>query len=165
MSFGLPMRTVLAGSDDFGPLQALREGFLNETAQTQLTVTLACAALLAATVAAVVRIASEKRRARLALRASYLRRATELLGLDRHTCGDLVCLAERAKLPCPAAMLLSPQNLAYAVNLARRCRPDPELEQRLDRLCRELFGTPLPDKPSATASQNAQAAGRVPGQQ
>jgi len=80
----------------------------------------------------------------------YLTLAVDLLGLSEQTRRDLRLIAQRAKLEQPAAMLLSPANLASAAARAFRPHDNPGLFERLEQLSRRLFGQPLPVPPPIT---------------
>lgn len=75
----------------------------------------------------------------------YLTLAVDVLGLSESDRRDLQRIARQAGLQQPAAMLLSPANLAHAAASAPEIDSDPELRERLDQLCLRLFETPLPD--------------------
>lgn len=81
-------------------------------------------------------------------RVDYLTLAVDLLGLSESDRRDLQRIARRAGLDSPAAMLLSPENLTRAVQLALPAENDPALHERLDDLCRRLFDVPLPQVPA-----------------
>ncbi len=80
-------------------------------------------------------------------RRDYLIEALRRLGLPRDERQLLKSLAARAALPQPAAMLLSPANLAYAF---RRLPPEHRnaaLYQRLNEIARGLYDKSLPEPP------------------
>ncbi len=78
-------------------------------------------------------------------RTDYLTLAVDLLGLSESDRRDLQRIARAAKLTQPAALLLSPMNLARAVALAPETAHDQELRGRLEQLCLRLFDAPLLD--------------------
>lgn len=78
---------------------------------------------------------------------SRLGEAARVLGLSGPERADVERVAQRARLPEPVAMLLSPANLAHAY--ARGFAETGEeqntgLRRRLDALSTRLFGQPLP---------------------
>jgi hypothetical protein len=78
-------------------------------------------------------------------RVDYLTLAVDVLGLSESDRRDLRRLARRAHLKRPAAMLLSPANLARAAAVTREIEDGDELRRRIEQLCVRLFDTPLPD--------------------
>jgi len=81
-------------------------------------------------------------------RTNYLMLAVDLLGLSESDRRDLKRIAKSAGLKQPAAMLLSPMNLARAAAATLATENDEELRGRVERLCVRLFDAPLP-KPRA----------------
>lgn len=75
----------------------------------------------------------------------YLTLAVDLLGLSESDRRDLHRIAQRAALEQPAAMLLSPTNLARAAAATLSVENDRELRARLDHICQRLFDAPLPE--------------------
>ena len=57
---------------------------------------------------------------------------------------DLRTVAAQAHLTQPAALLLSPANLAHALEAAQARQGDPQLRLRVDELSRRLFGSAPP---------------------
>lgn len=82
-------------------------------------------------------------------RIDYFALGIEQLELNREEVHDLRRIVDLANLANPASMLLSPANLAHAVSGVLAVTDDPPLRGRCDRLCRKLFGEPLPDVSSA----------------
>jgi hypothetical protein len=78
-------------------------------------------------------------------RNDYLTDAVDLLGLSESDRRDLQRIAKLADLAQPAAMLLSPMNLARAAAATPEIRNDRELRRRIERLCLSVFDAPLPD--------------------
>jgi hypothetical protein len=74
----------------------------------------------------------------------YLTLSVDVLGLSESDRRDLQRIAHRAGLEQPAAMLLSPANLAHAAAATLSVENDSGLRERLDRLCLRLFDVPLP---------------------
>lgn len=79
----------------------------------------------------------------------YFALGLEQLALNREEERDLRQIVDLANLTNPASMLLSPANLAHAANEALARTDDPQLRGRCDRMCRKLFGEPMPDVPAA----------------
>ena len=80
----------------------------------------------------------------------YLSEAFAVLDLDHAQREDLRRLAIRARLSEPVAILLSPANLAHALDRVLDGQDDPALRQRYNALSIELFGKPL-QKPARTS--------------
>ena len=74
----------------------------------------------------------------------YLTLAVDVLGLSESDRRLLKGLARAADLPQPVAMLLSPANLAAAVEHVDESPEGDKLRAGAESLCRRLFGTPLP---------------------
>jgi len=77
-------------------------------------------------------------------RVNYLTLAVDLLGLselDRH---DLETIARLAGLEQPAAIMLSPANLARALATTSAAPQYDRLRKRAEQLCLRLFNSPLP---------------------
>jgi hypothetical protein len=119
-------------------MELLRTGFYKELASNELIAYVAGAAALVALVI------GQRRRPKPVPRRDYLAEAVKVLGLTREERSDLLELAGRAHLSQPAAMLLSPANLAFALNRAPMDGPAGPLRNRLDALSRKLFGEGLP---------------------
>jgi hypothetical protein len=94
----------------------------------------------------------------------YLVSAIDLLGLGEDDRRDLLRLAAGAKLEQPAALLLSPANLADALRRSSDPPPEPELTLRMNQLSRRLFNVNLPPmappKPPPGSSPKPAAAPR-----
>jgi hypothetical protein len=138
------MTNLLADADWVTAMEALRRGFARQASDSNVPAVIL--ALLGLCVFVVVldqiyRLLQPRHRVR---RVDYLARAGDVAGLSRGQVRDLRWVAGRAGLCCPAAMLLSPANLACAVNVALRGDPRPALRRRLERLSLDLFGVSLP---------------------
>lgn len=81
-------------------------------------------------------------------RVDYLVLTIDLLGLSEDDRRDLQTVARHADLPEPAAMLLSPMNLAHAVGLAKQRLSDKTLERRMNDISLRVFEEPLPYVPT-----------------
>ena len=144
MILPVSIAAVLPELDQSEWAEALRRGFREETSETHfyivlIAVTVLCGVLL---VVRLLRRPSEG----AAVLIDHLVEAARRLGLSRAELQDLQNVARRARLPHPTAMLLSPANLAHAVQSALAQADDPSLRRRLDRFSRNLFGVPLPDE-------------------
>jgi hypothetical protein len=91
------------------------------------------------------RLFGRARRPAAAQRIDYLTPAVDLLGLSESDRRDLQRIARRAGLTHPAAMLLSPANLAQAAAPLLADDTDGELRRRIEQLCLRLFDAPLPE--------------------
>jgi hypothetical protein len=135
--------------DKLSRLNAMRQGFTDEnvadysTLIAWLFVIVAAAGLIAMS----VQVVSRLRRNGIP-QSKYLGEAMRVLALTKPEADDVRTVVRRARIEHSVSVLLSPANLARAVVLARKRKPDPELERRMDRLCRRLFGVDLPPKHS-----------------
>jgi hypothetical protein len=125
-------------------MEALRKGFNTELASNEMLVYIVGGVALIALVLLLSQIIGQRKRPKPAPRRDYLAEAVKVLGLSREERSDLLELAARARLPQPAAMLLSPANLAFALSRAPTDGPAGPLRNRLDTLARKLFGEGLP---------------------
>ncbi len=135
--------SLLAQIDHSEQLDALRRGFREETSQTHFTlVVVACLALIGVYV--IVRVCRGRHEEEeQAERVSHLAEGAHVLGLVQEELDDLRTVAGRVSMSHPAAMLLSPANLARAARAAQKGRADPALQARMDRLATKLFGKRL----------------------
>ena len=149
----LAIAAPLASLDRTSRLDAMRKGFGEQSSDhTQvIVVLLSVGALL--TITLIVALVVQRSRARCQRRAKYLRHAIRLLALNSAQARDVYVIANRAGLPRPTAMLLSPANLAHAVHHALLRKDNPRLRERLNRLSMSLFGCELPDVPDQDAAQ------------
>ncbi len=123
---------------------ALRQG-LEEGSSKDVNLTIMLW-LLAAVLLVFLLYALLRRRPRqhVARGTDYLAHGARLLGLDRAELRDLRTVAAQAHLTQPAALLLSPANLAHALEAAQARQGDPQLRLRVDELSRRLFGSAPP---------------------
>ena len=136
---GLP-----ASLDRAEKLRALRDGLGSGPPPTEhLYALVAAVAVLLALVVLLSLVSRRRRGGTRPGHADLLAHGAALAGLDRGELRDLRAIAARCNLSHPAAMLLSPANLAHA---ARHAEDDPHLAQRLKELSVKLFGTSLPDE-------------------
>ncbi len=151
---------ILAQRDQQSLLDSFREAFARGPAGNQLVLIIGGVLALIAFVWLWVRFLDREARARRT--PDYLTRAIDLLGFSEEDRRDLRTLARLARLPHPAAMLLSPENLAMAVRRGSGAQADPRLEARLRALSVRLFGEPLPGsiapaKPVRVTARGSQA--------
>ncbi len=138
------MTNLLAEADWVSGMEALRKGFARQASDSNVPavlLTLLGLCVLVVVLDQIYRLLQPRRRSR---RVDYLARAADVAGLSGWQVRDLRWVAGRAGLSCPAAMLLSPANLACAVHAALRGDPRPALRRRLERLSLDLFGVSLP---------------------
>ncbi|NLG44598.1 MAG: hypothetical protein GX547_15250 [Phycisphaerae bacterium] len=124
-------------------LELLRKGFHKELASNDLFIYVIGAVALIALILLLSQVIRQRQRPKPPPRRDYLLEAVKVLGLTRQERSDLLELAARARLPQPAAMLLSPANLSYALSRAAIDAPAGPLRNRLDALSRKLFGEGL----------------------
>jgi hypothetical protein len=132
-------------------LERLGSGFKGEAANNELFVFVVGAVVVLVVLLLALHYLTRKRESKAKARPDYLAAATRILGLTREERANLARLAARARWAHPAAMLLSPANLAHACHKGMPAAGDAELYRRVDALCRKLFDQPLPE---ATASPN-----------
>jgi len=150
---------LVAQLDRASRLGAFRQGLEEgSTKGGNLTLTLY---LLGATLLVILLYTLLKRRPRrhVARGTDYMAYGARLLRLDRSELRDLRTVATQACLTQPAALLLSPANLAHALGASQARRNDPQLRQRVDALSIRMFGSPLP-KPQQPPTDTASNAGR-----
>jgi len=99
------------------------------------------------------RLRSRERSQAQAIDDAYVRQAAAVLSLSGQTVRDLKRLAKTAGVSQPVALLLSPNNLLWAVRVAQQADADARLIARVDRVCHQLFGLSL---------QEADATARAP---
>jgi hypothetical protein len=134
---------LLAQIDEPEKLEALRRGFHQETSQTHFLGVFVAIAVLCG-VYLVVRICRRRPgRDDQLIRIGHLAESAHVLGLVQEELDDLRTVAGKASLSHPAAMLLSPANLAHAARAAQDGKMDPALQERMDRLATKLFGKRL----------------------
>ncbi len=133
---------LLAQARQQSLLDSFRESFAPGPAGNQLILIIGGALALIAFVWLWARYLDRDARARRT--PDYLSRAIDLLGLSEEDRRDLRALARLARLPQPAAMLLSPENLSLAMRRGLAEQSDSRLESRLRSLAVRLFGQSLP---------------------
>jgi hypothetical protein len=127
-------------------LESIRDTLSAGPERTELTVFLVGLAAFLLLILLAARFWGRERRPAPERRVDYLTLAVDLLGLSEADRRDLQRIARRAGLAHPAAMLLSPANLARAA-AALRAENDEELRARIEHLSLRLFDAPLPDIP------------------
>jgi hypothetical protein len=133
---------LLAQIDRPEALEDLRRGFQQECAHTHFVTVLAVLVLVGG-VFVVVWLCRRRPQEHVA-RVTHLAEGAHVLGLAEEELDDLRAVAGQASVSHPAAMLLSPANFAHAARAAQAGgKVDPELQERLDRLARRLYGRPL----------------------
>lgn len=90
------------------------------------------------------RIFGREGRDKLRAGPDMLALALDKLGLKGAERELLKTVARRANLAEPAAMIMSPANLKYALTLALSGGGDPAWRRQVERLSRQLFGEGLP---------------------
>lgn len=139
------MTTLLAQMTGYATedekIAALRDAFRVQQSAAELTVFwwLLLIAGVGGLAAIGLRLFRERREVRLARGVDYLAIAVELLDLSATDRRLLRLIVQRAGLPHPAAVLLSPANLAHAAECAGIGPRDNELYPRLQRLRDKLF--------------------------
>ncbi|MBK9127049.1 MAG: hypothetical protein IPM13_04535 [Phycisphaerales bacterium] len=105
------------------------------------------------------RLRSRERNQAQAVDDAYVRQAAAVLSLSGQTVRDLKRLAKTAGVSQPVALLLSPNNLLWAMRAAQQEAADAGLVARVDRLCHQLFGLSLQEADAtARAALTADAA-------
>ncbi len=148
MSTGLLGHLILAGSEDFARrLQPIQQGFHAEASDSNVFTILLILLGLAVLVVIMDQVYRTLAGRRPASLPDYLVQLGRVLGLSAADLRELRLLATRGKLPQPAASLLSPANLAYALQAAG-LGDNPRARGRLERICQTAFGVPLPHTPA-----------------
>jgi hypothetical protein len=152
---------TLAQLDQAGRLSAMRRGLSGETdQQSGWLILVGCAAAVGLLLMA-AKLARQGRRK--TPKTDLFHTALRRLELDRRARTDLKLVAQQSKWPQPTAMLLSPANLATAIDAALAQRNDPALRRRMDALAVKLFGQRLPTAeadPSAAAAHGTHTPAR-----
>lgn len=130
-------------------LDSIREALTTGPQREQVWALAASAAALLAVIALAARFLGQEKRPARSRASDYLTKAVDLLGLTERDRRALLRAAEHAELEQPAAMLLSPANLAWAASQAARAGAPPETASQFDHICRRLFDCPLPQVESA----------------
>ncbi len=136
------MNVLIAGSALLESLSRAR----NAGPDTREALLLLCVAgVFGLLVFLLARLSGQPRGAAVEVRTDHLTQAVDLLELSEGDRRDLQRITKAAELKQPAAVLLSPMNLARAAAAAMNDEPDQELRGRLEQLCLRLFDEPLPD--------------------
>lgn len=135
---------LLAGANWVSKLEDFSRGFSGQAAESNVAAIIFAACALCALVWLVDRLYRTRQRHPRTRSVDYLAYSARLLALGRRDLRDLRTVAVRARLSQPAALLLSPGNLAYAIHEAARAHDDPHLRERLNLLCVKLFDAELP---------------------
>ena len=129
-------------------LQGIRRGLNAEPAAGPWLALLIGALCLLALLVLAKKIHGRERLPNRQPQRDYLAEALKVLGLDQAERDELVRLARRAHLAQPAAILLSPGNLAAALERSPGGGGDAATRQRVNALSVKLFGQPLPEAPT-----------------
>lgn len=127
-------------------LRALRESFVEQSAQSDHTiafVVLGCAAVLAA-IGGVVLWRRSRRAEQVRTHTDIFSEAMQTLALTESDATLVRGIASAARLREPTAMLLSPMNFAVAVEGALSAGGDPRIRAHAESVSERLFGVPLP---------------------
>jgi hypothetical protein len=119
----------------------LRSGFTTELASNELIAFVLGGCVLVALLALGLPYLTRRRKAKVE-RPDYLVLACRVLGLSHAERALVRRMAAKAHLSEPAAMLLSPANLAYALERSSS-GGEPDARERVDALCIKLFSRPL----------------------
>ena len=141
----LPIDPPIPGLLASNPLLESISKALNTGPQAAESLLFACGAVaLALLVFLAARFLGRAPSDEMESRMDYLTLAVDVLGLSESDRRDLRRIARRAHLKRPAAMLLSPENLARAAAVTREIDNGEELHRRMEQLCVRLFETSLP---------------------
>lgn len=136
-------------------LESIREAFSTGPDRNEVLALLAGLAALIGVIAIGARFFDDDRKAAEKDSAQYLAKAIELLGMSEGDRRVLLRIADKADLEQPAAMLLTPANLALALDRAIAAGDSPEQTETVRRICVELFGCPLPPAPKMATGGGA----------
>ena len=148
MSPAAIMAGTLADMSLVSGMEKLGRGFKGQATDSNIPAVLLAVLALGVFVIMLDLVYGAWQRRPRARRVDYLDCGTRLLGLSFRERHDLKTLARRARLPHPAAMLMSPANLAYAVEQATQTRNSRALRRRANSLSKRLFGVALPGVPT-----------------
>lgn len=142
---GTFMLSILATDSVQQDLEKLRQGFLERPSGEQQLEFWGYVLAFLSFVAICVKIAMRKPGApKPPKKFDYLTVAVDVLGLSELDRRMLLRISSRAGLDQPAAMLLSPMNLAHALHEARTNGAPADVVATAERLCKQLFDSPLP---------------------
>ena len=143
------LRVLLGQIDNQALIESIRTEFRSGPDPTHLIIVGGGFLALVAVVVLCARFLSRDSAAPIEPRLDYFALGLEQLALSRDEERDLRQIVDLADLTNPASMLLSPANLAFAVDNALADTDDPPLRSRCDQLCRKLFDEAMPDAPAA----------------
>ncbi len=123
---------------------AVRSTLSSGPHRTELILLIVGALVLIVLIALSARFFSRETRPADKPRVDYLTIAVDLLDLSEADRRLLQRIAAAAGLDQPAAMLLSPANLASAAAALLKRDPGSALRTEIDHLCTRLFDCPLP---------------------
>lgn len=153
MNAGWLVALLVAQVDRFSELENLRRGFTRQAADSNLLAVCLVAAALCGLVVLLDRVyrARDRSRKQAPKRRDYLVAVANVLGLSRSETRLVRTVAALAHISPPASILLSPANLAWAVQSAGGALGDAGLRARVNELCQRLFGTDLPSEGGSEA--------------
>lgn len=126
-------------------LRAIESGFAADKDNTGTLLLIGAGLLLVLILLVLSRYSAEGRSKPSKPKTDYFGLSMHQLRLRTEERDLLRQIAARGKLSVPAAMLLSPHGLAHGVNQARLGDElDATLRKRAQRLCKQIFGCPLP---------------------
>ena len=125
-------------------LHAMQEGVRSEPTLSPFLWLAGGVLVVALLLLAARRFFDQERSANQDAQVDYLAVAADTLGLSAADRRVLSQLAERSHAVEPAAMLLTPRNLAAALERATSDARDPDLRAQIDGICQRLFGIELP---------------------
>ncbi len=141
MTLAIATHRLLAGADWTAKLKEFSRGFTDQSGESNVAGIVLTACGLCVLVLLLDRLLRTRRPRRRERLVDHLAHCAALLTLDPGELRDLRTLAGRVSLAHPAAMLLSPANLAHAM---RSAGDDPRLRERVNALSVKVFGTELP---------------------
>lgn len=133
---------LLASAED--RLRAIESGFSAEKDNTGFLLLIGAGLLFILVLLILSRYSSEAKSQPHKPQTDYFALTMHQLRIRSDDRKVLRLVAERAKLEVPAAMLLSPQGLSYALEQANIEQRDPVLTKHVRRLGRQIFGCDLP---------------------
>jgi hypothetical protein len=137
-------------STTYQQIERLGDGFRAAPANNELFTAIMGSVGLLAVLGLVLYCFGRRRRQKTKPRPNYLAEAGRILGLSHEERRSLKRLAARAQLAHPVAMLLSPANLAHALQRSTSGTGDAMLQSRVEALSVRLFGQ-LPPSASEPA--------------
>lgn len=127
-------------------LRALRESFNEQAGQSDHTIAFVVLGivLILAAVGGIVLLRRHRRAEQVRTHVDILSDALQVLALTESDAALIRGIASAARLREPTAMLLSPMNLAVAMEGALSAGSDPRIRAQAEEVSERLFGVPLP---------------------